>query len=55
MWVTKKLLVHIEFDSKKYYGSHWWPEAVWFPTFFKITYVQQNKEMHSGLKQLESE
>ncbi len=44
-----------KFAGPHWIWSHWWPEAVWFPTFFKITYVQQNKEMHSGLKQLESE
>ncbi len=40
-WVTKQLLVHIDFDSreKKYYGSHCEPATVWFSTFFKIAFM----------------
>jgi len=34
-----------------YYGSQWGPTTVWLPTFFKFFCVQQEKEIHTGLKQ----
>ncbi len=38
--VTKQLLVPTYFESRKtIYGSHWGPATVWFPTFFKITFM----------------
>ncbi len=49
MWVTKQLLVHIEFDSKK---KNTMEVAVDFHILQNSIYFQQRKETHSGLKQL---
>ncbi len=39
----------------KYYGSHWEPESVWLHYYKYVMCVQQKKETHTGLEQLEGE
>ncbi len=57
MWVTKQLLVHFEFDSRKKNNNM--EVAVDQQLVFHVLqnriYFQQKKETHSGLKQLLSE
>jgi len=49
MSVTRHLMDPIDFNSRK---SQWGPSTV--PTYIFFC-VQQKKEIHTGLKQLESE
>ncbi len=56
MWVTKQLLVHIDFDSRKkkiLWKSLWTSNCLVFHILQNSMYVQQKKETHSGLKLVE--
>ncbi len=52
MWVTKQLLVHIDWEGNKYYGNCCGPavDCLIFHVLQNSIYVQQKKETHSCLK-----
>jgi len=58
MPVTKQLMVPTDFISifVLYYGSQWGPSTLWLPISLQNIFfcVQNKKETHTGLEQLEA-
>ncbi len=58
MWVTKQFLVPTDFLGTFFpsYGNQWLPRIVWLSVIFMMFfYVQQKKQTHTGLEQLQGE